>query len=97
MQRAERAIERADVALIVCDAQEGLRSEDLKVGEVAMKAGCATMIVMNKWDITETDIDDTRARVARERRRRPGGAPCSAARGPAPRASSRPLPLAAAR
>ena len=69
--RSERAIERADVALIVCDAQEGLRSEDLKVGEVAMKAGCATMIVMNKWDITETDIDDTRARVARKMRLRP--------------------------
>jgi len=69
--RSERAIERADVAIIVCDAQEGLRSEDLKVGEVAMRAGCATMIVMNKWDITETDIDDARARVARKMRLRP--------------------------
>jgi GTP-binding protein len=63
--RSERAIERADVAIIVCDASEGVRSEDLKVGEIAMKAGCATLMVMNKWDITEADIDDTRARVAR--------------------------------
>ncbi len=69
--RSERAIERADVALIVCDAEEGVRSEDLKVGEIAMKAGCATLIVMNKWDITEADIDDTRARVARKMRLRP--------------------------
>lgn len=69
--RSERAIERADVAIIVCDASEGVRSEDLKVGETAMKAGCATMIVMNKWDITDTDIDDTRARVDRKMRLRP--------------------------
>ena len=69
--RSERAIERADVAMIVCDAEEGVRSEDLKVGEIAMKAGCATLIVMNKWDITEADIDDTRARVARKMRLRP--------------------------
>ena len=79
--RSERAIERADVAIIVCDANEGVRSEDLKVGEVAMKAGCATMIVMNKWDITETDIDDTRARVARKLRLRPEVVTCSAKSG----------------
>jgi len=79
--RSERAIERADVAIIVCDAHEGVRSEDLKVGEVAMKAGCATMIVMNKWDITETDIDDTRARVARKLRLRPEVVTCSARSG----------------
>ena len=79
--RSERAIERADVAIIVCDANEGVRSEDLKVGDVAMKAGCATMIVMNKWDITETDIDDTRARVARKLRLRPEVVTCSAKSG----------------
>lgn len=79
--RSERAIERADVAIIVCDAHEGVRSEDLKVGEVAMRAGCATMIVMNKWDITETEIDDTRARVARKLRLRPEVVTCSAKTG----------------
>lgn len=79
--RSERAIERADVAIIVCDAHEGVRSEDLKVGEVAMRAGCATMIVMNKWDITEADIDDTRARVARKLRLRPEVVTCSAKTG----------------
>ncbi len=79
--RSERAIERADVAIIVCDASEGVRSEDLKVGEVAMRAGCATMMVMNKWDITETDIDDTRARVHRKMRLRPDVVTCSALTG----------------
>lgn len=79
--RSERAIERADVAVIVCDAGEGVRSEDLKVGEVAMRAGCATMLVMNKWDVTETDIDDTRARVARKMRLRPDVVTASALTG----------------
>jgi GTP-binding protein len=79
--RSERAIERADVALIVCDAEEGVRSEDLKVGEIAMKAGCATLIVMNKWDITEADIDDTRARVTRKMRLRPDVVTASAKTG----------------
>jgi len=79
--RSERAIERADVAIIVCDAAEGVRSEDLKVGEVAMRAGCATMLVMNKWDITETDIDDTRARVSRKMRLRPDVVTASAKSG----------------
>jgi GTP-binding protein len=79
--RSERAIERADVALIVCDAEEGVRSEDLKVGEIAMKAGCATLIVMNKWDITEADIDDTRARVMRKMRLRPDVVTASAKTG----------------
>lgn len=79
--RTERAIERADVAIVVCDASEGVRSEDLKVGELAMKAGCATLMVMNKWDITEADIDDTRARVARKMRLRPDVVTCSAKTG----------------
>ncbi len=79
--RTERAIERADVAIVVCDASEGVRSEDLKVGEMAMKAGCATLMVMNKWDISEADIDDTRARVARKMRLRPDVVTCSAKTG----------------
>ena len=59
--RSERAVERADVALVVCDASEGVTAEDLRVAELAMKAGCATLLALNKWDITTTDIDDARA------------------------------------
>ena len=51
--RAERAAERADVAILVCDASEGVTSEDLRIGELAMKAGCATLVTLNKWDIVE--------------------------------------------
>src|SRR6476620_5601412 len=69
--RSERAVERADVAIVVCDASEGVTAEDLRVAERAMKAGCATLLVLNKWDIGETDIDDARARVERKSRLRP--------------------------
>ncbi len=79
--RSERAVDRADVALVVCDASEGVTSEDLRVAEMAMKGGCATLLVMNKWDLTVTDIDDARARVARKLRLRPAVITCSATRG----------------
>ncbi|MBK5221186.1 MAG: ribosome biogenesis GTPase Der [Thermoleophilia bacterium] len=79
--RSERAVDRADVALVVCDATEGVTSEDLRVSEMAMKGGCATLLVLNKWDVTETDIDDARARVARKLRLRPAVITSSAERG----------------
>jgi GTP-binding protein len=79
--RSERAVERADVALVVCDAADGVTAEDLRVAELAMRAGCATVLVLNKWDITRTDVDDARARVARKLRLRPPVITCSATRG----------------
>jgi len=79
--RSERAVERADVAVVVCDASEGVTSEDLRVAELAMRAGCATLLVLNKWDVTATDIDDARARVERKLRLRPAVVTCSATRG----------------
>src|SRR6188472_399714 len=79
--RSERAVERADVAIVVCDASEGVTSEDLRVAELSMKAGCATLLVLNKWDVGETDIDDARARVERKSRLRPAVITASAQRG----------------
>ncbi len=79
--RSQRAVERADVALVVCDASEGVTAEDLRVAELAMRSGCATLLAMNKWDETRTDIDDARARVERKSRLRPAIVTCSATRG----------------
>ena len=79
--RSERAVERADVALVVCDASEGVTAEDLRIAELAMRADCATLLVLNKWDVGETNIDDARARVARKLRLRPAVITCSALRG----------------
>src|SRR5271163_2045251 len=75
--RSQRAAERADVALVVCDAADGVTAQDLRVAELAMKAGCATAIVLNKWDLftstrpPEEDLDHERGRVADKLRLRP--------------------------
>ena len=58
--RSERAAERADVALVVCDASEGVTAEDLRVAELAMRSGCATLMALNKWDVGATDLEDAR-------------------------------------
>ncbi|HEY3192927.1 MAG TPA: ribosome biogenesis GTPase Der [Solirubrobacterales bacterium] len=79
--RSERAAERADVAIVVCDASEGLTAEDLRVAELAMRSGCATVIALNKWDVSRTDIDDARARAGRKLRLRPPVLTCSALTG----------------
>ena len=69
--RSEQAAERAEVAIVVCDASEGVTSEDLHVAELAMKKKCATVIALNKWDVTQTDLEDAKWRVARKLRQRP--------------------------
>jgi GTP-binding protein len=79
--RSERAVERADVALVVCDASEGVTSEDLRAAELAMKSGCATLIALNKWDIGRTDLEDATARLSKRLRQRPPVVTCSATRG----------------
>jgi GTPase len=92
--RSERAAERADAAIVVCDASEGLTSEDLRVAELAMRSGCATVLAMNKWDLMRAvpegeaegnpfhaDIDDARARANQKLRLRPPVLTCSALTG----------------
>jgi GTPase len=79
--RSERAAARADVAIVVCDASEGLTSEDLRVAELAMRSGCATLVALNKWDIGETDLEDARARLEQRTRLRPAIVVCSAKTG----------------
>ncbi|MGI8413510.1 MAG: ribosome biogenesis GTPase Der [Solirubrobacteraceae bacterium] len=70
--RSRRAAERADVALVVCDATDGVTTQDLRVAELAMKTGCATALVLNKWDLADSlDLDHERARVQRKLRLRP--------------------------
>jgi GTP-binding protein len=79
--RSERAAERADAAIVVCDATDGVTSEDLRVAELAMRSGCASVLALNKWDVSRTDIDDARARVQQKNRLRPPVLTCSAITG----------------
>jgi GTP-binding protein len=81
--RSREAAKRADVALVVCDATEGVTAQDLRVAELAMQSGCATALVLNKWDLASSagedaggglgpeDLDDERARVGVKLRLRP--------------------------
>ena len=69
--RSEQAAERANVAIVVCDATDGVTSEDLRVAEMAMKNKCATVIALNKWDVTRTDLEQAKAVVKRKLRQRP--------------------------
>jgi GTP-binding protein len=69
--RTLEAAERADVALVLVDASEGIVDQDLAVADVARKAGCATIVVLSKWDIGRLRIEDARPELERRIRQRP--------------------------
>jgi GTP-binding protein len=69
--RALEAAERADIALVLIDASQGVVDQDLAVADVARKADCATLIVLSKWDISEVKIEDVRGNLRRRLRQRP--------------------------
>ncbi len=69
--RALEAAERADVALVLIDASEGIVDQDLAVADVARKAGCSTLVVLSKWDETAITIEDVRPRIESRLRQRP--------------------------
>jgi GTP-binding protein len=69
--RALEAAERADIALVLIDASQGVVDQDLSVADVARKADCATLIVLSKWDITEVKIEEVRGHLRRRLRQRP--------------------------
>ena len=69
--RALAAAERADVALVLIDASEGLVDQDLTVADIARKAQDSTLVVLSKWDITETELEDIRPRLESRLRQRP--------------------------
>ena len=79
--RSQRAAERADVALVVCDATDGVTAQDFRVAEMSMHSGCATAIILNKWDLTAGEDGDAivgpdqlaheRVRINKKLRQRP--------------------------
>jgi GTP-binding protein len=79
--RTLRAAERADVALVLVDASEGLVDQDLAVADVARTAGCSTLVVLAKWDIATIGVEDVRPRLEERLRQRPPVAAVSAKTG----------------
>ena len=69
--RALEAAERADVALVLIDATQGVVEQDLAIADVSRKADCATLVVLSKWDETTVRLEDVRKRLRRRLRQRP--------------------------
>ena len=59
--RAHMAVERADVCLIMVDANEGVTEQDERIAGIAHEAGKAAIILVNKWDTIEKDNSTTNA------------------------------------
>ncbi|MCD7769240.1 MAG: ribosome biogenesis GTPase Der, partial [Oscillospiraceae bacterium] len=57
VMRAQLAIERSDVCLIMIDAREGVTEQDTKIAGLAHEAGKASIIVVNKWDLVEKETN----------------------------------------
>ena len=69
VMRAEMAVERADVCLIMIDARDGVTEQDTKVAGLVHEAGKASVIVVNKWDLVDKDthtMDKLRKDVMRD-------------------------------
>ncbi len=69
VMRAQMAIERADVCLILIDAREGVTEQDTKIAGLAHEAGKASIIVVNKWDLVEKEtgtLEKMRKEVLRD-------------------------------
>jgi GTP-binding protein len=63
--RTRRAIERADICVLMLDATQGLENQDLKIAALAWEAGRGLIVVVNKWDLKEKD-DKTAAKFEKD-------------------------------
>ena len=63
--RTRRAIDRADISILMIDAVEGLHNQDLKIAAMAWDAGSGLIVVVNKWDLKEKS-DKTAAHFQKE-------------------------------
>jgi len=55
VMRAQMAIERADVCILMIDAETGITDQDTKIAGLAHEAGKAAIIAVNKWDLIEKE------------------------------------------
>jgi GTP-binding protein len=69
--RALDAARRADVALVLIDAGEGIVEGDLAAADVARKSQCSTLVVLSKWDVSQVTIEEIRPQLQRRLRQRP--------------------------
>lgn len=66
---AKKALERADVAVLMIDAEEGVTNLDANIAGLAVDSGCSVIIALNKWDAVEEKETNTIYEYEREIRR----------------------------
>ena len=66
VNRADKAIERCDLAVLVMDAAEGVTEQDKKICDRITEAGCACVIVVNKWDLFQAGLEKARKRETKK-------------------------------
>lgn len=66
---ARKNLERADVALLLLDAEEGITKLDAAIAGYASEAGCSVLLIVNKWDKIEKDQQTLNEYTASIRRR----------------------------
>jgi GTP-binding protein len=64
--RTSRAMERAEVCVLVVDAKDGMHTQDLKIANEAWERGTALVVAVNKWDLIEEKDSNTAVRGERE-------------------------------
>ena len=64
--RTERAVERAEVCVLVVDATLGLHNQDLRIATEAWERGCGLVVAVNKWDLVEEKDTNTAHRGQEE-------------------------------
>ena len=69
--RTLEAAERADVALVLVAASDGITEGDLAVADVARKSHASTIVVLSKWDVTEHRLEELKPQLDRRLRQRP--------------------------
>lgn len=79
--RALEAVDRADVALVLIDASEGVVEGDLAVADIARKGQCSTLVVLSKWDVSTVRIEEVKPMLDRRLRQRPPAIAVSAKTG----------------
>jgi GTP-binding protein len=65
VDRTMKAVERAEVAVLLMDAVEGVTDQDTKIAGLVLKAGRACVLAVNKWDLRQGE-EDAQKRYGRE-------------------------------
>ena len=63
---AKKSLERADVAIVLLDAEQGITALDATIAGYAVEAGCSIILVLNKWDLVESKDPASGARFERK-------------------------------